>query len=195
MLLSGSRESYARHSISYCAKSHTVISTENAFMKQNRSQLLSAPFIPLYVAVCGAFFLNYFRHRLGSEAWFPMAIGLVASLATIPLRVLLRRWLTDRSTNDWWRIIFLAFGGILTLAGVLFLGREDALLRCGMAMISAILFYASLATVFKWPGFRPPLKPNECRHCRYDQTNNQSSTCPNCGTPIQKPSKYLKPTQ
>ena len=191
MLLCRSSEPYARHSIPYCAKSRTVMSTDIFFMKPNRSQLLSAPFISLYVAAIGAFFLSLFRQRWSSEAWFPMAIGLVAAMAIIPLRFLLRRSLMDRSTNDWWRIIFFAFAGIFPLAGFPFLGREDALLMCGLSVMSSLFFYAALATLFKWPGFRPPLKPNECRHCRYDQTNNQGGTCPNCGTPIPNPSEYL----
>ena len=164
-------------------------------MKQNRSQLLSAPFISLYVAACGAFFLSLSRQRWGSEAWFSMAGGLVAAMAIIPLRYLLRRSLTDRSTNDWWRIIFFAFSGIFPLAGIPFLGREDALLIGGVSVMSALFFYASLATLFKWPGFRPPLKPNECRRCRYDLTGNESGTCPECGTPIPIPSKCLESTQ
>jgi hypothetical protein len=153
-------------------------------MDKRSSKLTSGPFLSLYLAAIGAIFLELGRHRWGSAGWFPIAVGVVAALAIIPVRLLLRRHLVDRSRSDWGRIIFFLICGILPVVGLRFLGREDMILICGLLVMSAVFLWAAFGTLFEWPGFRPPPKPNECRKCRYDLTNNVSGVCPECGTPI-----------
>jgi uncharacterized membrane protein len=154
--------------------------------------LLSLPFLSLYVASLGAVLLYLFRQRFGEQSWFPIAVGIVAALAIIPLRFLLTRSLMDRSTGDWGRIVFFFLCGLFPFAGIPFLGRKDLLLICGMMGISALFFWAALGTLFQWPGFRRPLKPNECRKCRFDLTKNVSGVCPECGTAIENRNEISK---
>ena len=76
-------------------------------------------------------------------------------------------------------ILFIA---LCLAAGIVFLLYEAPLLASGLT-ITAILWGAT-GSLFGWPGFRPPPKPNECKRCRYDLTGNTSGVCPECGVVI-----------
>lgn len=149
-----------------------------------RGRLLSIPLLSLYLAGVSAVVLNFGRERWAAKPWFPIAVGTTAALAILPLRLLLKQTLLDRSKSDWVRVVFFGFCGLLTLAPLPVLGRNDLLLICGMLGTSAIFWWACFGSLFQWPGFRPPPRPDECRCCRYDLTGNPSGVCPECGTPI-----------
>jgi hypothetical protein len=114
-------------------------------------------------------------------SWYPVAVGLTAALAIVPLRNLFKQRLLDRARSDTPRIVFFFFCGLLLLAGIPFLDREDFLVACGVIILSSLFIWAAFGTIFKWPGFRPPLEPNQCARCRYDLTGNTNGVCPECG--------------
>jgi hypothetical protein len=152
-------------------------------MKNRR--LLSLPFICLYIAAISAVILNAGRSRWGSSGWYPLAVGATAALAIIPLRHMLRRRLVDMNAGDWARIVFFLFMALLTfVAFVYFIKFGDGGLACGMVAMSAMCFWGAFGTIYQWPGFRKPPKPNECTKCRYDLTGNTSGVCPECGTEL-----------
>jgi hypothetical protein len=119
--------------------------------------------------------------------WFPAAVGVTAAMAIVPLRFLFEQKLLNRSSSDWWRIVFFFVAGLVPFAGIPFLGRDDALLIIGLLILSAFFLFGAFGTMFRWPGFRPPRLPNECRRCRYDLTGNTSGICPECGAPTPRP--------
>lgn len=149
-----------------------------------KKRLRSIPFISLYVAAISAVVLSFGREMWGSSLWYPLAVGLTAAMAIIPLRFLFEQKLLDRCSSDWYRIIFFFFFGLVPFAGIPFLGSEDAVLIVGLVIITGIFLWAAFATLFQLPGFRPPIQAHECHKCRYNLTSNTSGICPECGTPI-----------
>ena len=147
-------------------------------------RLRSIPFLSLYAAAVAAVVLNGGRGRWGAMPWFPIAVGVTAAMAIIPLRHLFEERLLDRSRGDGLRVVFFFFGGLAPLAAIPYLGREDALLILGMMVMSAFFIWGAFGTLFQWPGFRRPAEGWECERCRYDLTENTSGVCPECGTPI-----------
>jgi len=102
----------------------------------------------------GAIALKLSRHWWGSQWWFPISVGLVATLAIIPLTTLLAGSLSQRSSGHRGRFIFFMFCSIFPLAGVPFLEHGDWLLICGLFVMSLIFLWGAIGTLFHWPGFR-----------------------------------------
>jgi len=150
-----------------------------------RGNLRSWPFISLYGAAVSAIILNYERERWGSTSWFPVAVGLTASLAIVAIIYLLDAILNDPSASRWWREGFFLVIGKLPLVAIPFLGREDLLLICGLLMMSAMFWYASMGMLFQWPGFRAPAVRKHCEHCGYGLTSDDPSICLACGMQIE----------
>lgn len=149
-----------------------------------RRRLLSLPFLSLYSAAVLAVILDACRQRWGSASWFPIAIGVAAALAIIPLRHFLVRGLSTGVNRDLYCIVAFAFGAILSLIPLPFLGRNEMLLILMSLAMSTLFGWACLGVLFQWPGFRTPRMPHECDRCGYDLTRNVSGVCPECGTPI-----------
>jgi hypothetical protein len=150
-------------------------------MPSARSQLLSLPFLSLYVASISAMTLNFERESWQSAGWFPVAVGLTAALAIIPLRLLLQRHLLDRSNGNGFQAGFFFVVGAFPLAAIPFLGKGHLLAIFGAITASVLSGLAGVATLLQWPGFRSPPNPNECSHCGYDLAGNLSGICPECG--------------
>jgi len=161
-------------------------------MLRGSTKLLSVPFIALYVATISAAMLFWGPPAWRSMTWFPIAVGITAAIAIIPLKFLLEQRLLDRSASDWARIVFFFFTAVFPLIAVPFLTRQDWPLICGLAGWSLLSLWAAFGTWFHWPGFRPPPGENECPQCRYDLTDNVSGVCPECGRPIDEPPDELQ---
>jgi hypothetical protein len=158
-------------------------------MKRAPTALLSAPFLGLYfAAVCGVA-LTWTRARWSSDDWFPIQIGLVAATAILSVRHLLLRYLLEPSAGDRGRVgrvVFFLICAILPAAAVpVFIG-EDGRLALGLLVVSGAFAWASLGTMYQWPGFRPRFRLGRCAWCGYDLTGNTSGVCPECGNPIEK---------
>jgi len=150
-----------------------------------RGNLRAWPFISLYGAAVSAIILNYERERWGLTSWFPVAVGLTASLAILPIIELLHTIPNDPSVSHWWREAVFAISAKLPLAAIPFLGREDLLLICSLLMMSALFWYASMGVLFQWPGFRTPTAQNHWEHCGYSLNGNNSGICSACGVQIE----------
>jgi hypothetical protein len=122
-------------------------------MSRRSSRLLSPQFISLYVAAAASLVLSFGRHRWGSAPWFPLAIGVTAAMAIVPLRSLLEERLLDLTAGNGGRIVFFFLCGLVPLAAVPFMGRDDALLVCGCLAFSALFFWAASGRCFAGPDF------------------------------------------
>jgi hypothetical protein len=118
---------------------------ESLSVVRRSSSLTSVPFILLYLAALGAFFLNLERHRWGSASWFPVAVGLIAAMAIIALRTLFYRFLMAEPGHNWRRITFFAFCAIVADVGIPLGAADDVLLASGLFLMSAISMWAALS--------------------------------------------------
>ncbi len=109
----------------------------------------------------GAIVLEFLRQRWGSESWYPIAVGIDAVLAIIPLRLLLSQHIEDRTTSNWGRFAFFLIGGSFPFLGFRFLGRKDLFLLGGLMVMSGLCLWTAFGTLFQWPGFLPPPDPDE----------------------------------
>ena len=150
------------------------------------SRLQSASFVSLYLASIGAIVLLLGHNRWSKYGWYPVCIGVVASLAIIPVINLLAEMLEDTSKGTLAKGVLFLLSGIIQFAGIFFLERRDWLLICGLSCISAFSFYAAFGTIFQWPGFRKPKDPDICESCGWELTENDSDNCTECGASISR---------
>jgi hypothetical protein len=146
-------------------------------MGGKRPFLLSGAMLSLYGACVGAVVLNAMRGRWGSAAWFPVAVGGVATMAIVPLTGMLEKGVESGARAQ---AVFFFVLGTLLLAVLPFLGRKDVLLICGVVVMSGIFLYAGLATCLEWPGFGPPADPDACPVCGCEDIGDDG-ICRGCG--------------
>jgi hypothetical protein len=151
-------------------------------MRRQRSRLASPPVVVLYCVAAVAVGLRVFRARLGQAKWFPVAIGLTAAAGLIALIQLLDQYLAVPKRPR--RLaVFFAICACLGVAGARAIVADAPLIAAGGLGLATVFAYAAAATLFGWPGFRPPPGPDfdGCPRCGYDLTGNVSGRCPECG--------------
>lgn len=144
------------------------------------------PFWMLCLSAIGAVVLYTMRGQYFEQPWFPFAIGATAAMALIPLKFWSINIVQTPSKSGWSHIIFFGISSLLGGAAayfLIFVAREYKL-GFSLGVCAAFFAYASLGTLYDWPGYRRPLEPGQCRGCRYDLTGNTSGVCPECGQPI-----------
>lgn len=149
-------------------------------MTWRRKQLLSWPFVMLYVSAISAVALHVAAPQLGRAAWFPIAVGLVGGFAVFPLRHLATKALTHAMRARLWRVLLFLFMPALTTIGLFFVDRHDIVLTCTSILMSLVFLAAAVATALNLPPMQTGRIEGRCPKCRCRLDHWPGRQCPEC---------------
>jgi hypothetical protein len=149
-------------------------------MTSPRNQLLSWPFVLLYLATIGSVILHFTAPKLGMLAWFPIAVGIVGGFAVFALRHLSVKAMTHATQGRWWRVALFLFMPALTVVGICFMDRHDVLLICTSSIMSVVFLAAAVATAFNLPPLQTGRIEGRCPKCRCRLDCWPGKKCPEC---------------
>lgn len=147
-----------------------------------RSLFRTPAFISLALSAVGAVVLYVGRERFYGSDWFPLAIGLTAAAAIIPLLEWVRVFFDSKRTGNWHHILLFGFSSIWMGAGAVFLifFANEVLWGFVLAAACGICFYAALGTRYCWPGFREDCPDEDCPFCLGDGIDADGGPCIGC---------------
>src|SRR5687768_5635973 len=137
--------------------------------------LIAAPYV-------GVVILTTEPWRWSGRDWLLIGLGTAIAAGAIAGAALLRRFLM-RHDRPMRRVVFFAFGALMTFAAIPVVAPGSPILALGSFGMAAMFAYGSIGTLLHWPGFRQPRAPDECPGCGYNLTGNTSGVCPECGSP------------